>query len=168
MQDGCGIGVEGEGLLEGLESGVSDGDGVVAEGNVGEGEYAFRVAIDGEGEGGVRGGEGDVCGGEWAMLRVVNNALELGKDGGARDGGGKQAEKQREKEGFRARQGERTHKAPWSRGRDVTGARSWGDVGRTETSIEKRWALRRGEWEGRGCSSRMGCGCGRGAALART
>ena len=90
VQDGRGIGVEGEGLLEGLEAGVSDGDGVVAEGDVGEGECAFGVAVGGEGEGGACGGQRDVRGGERAMLRVVDDALELGEDGGARDGGREQ------------------------------------------------------------------------------
>jgi hypothetical protein len=47
------------------------------------------------------------------MLRVVNDALELGEDGGARDGGLKQAERQGEKEDFRAKQGERTHRNSW-------------------------------------------------------
>ena len=58
------------------------------------------------------GGEGDVRGGERAMLGVVDDALELGEDGGARDGGRKQAEKQGEKEDFRGEQGERSHKTP--------------------------------------------------------
>ena len=102
--------MEGEGLPEGLETRVGDGDDVVAEGNVGEGECAVGVAVGGEGEGGVGGGEGDVRGGERAMLGVVDDALELGEDGGARDGGRKQAEKQGEEEGFRAIQGERSHR----------------------------------------------------------
>ena len=90
MEDGRGIGVEGEGLLEGCKAGVSDGDGVVAEGDVGEGECAFGVAVGGEGEGGARGGEGDVRGGERAVLGIVDDAMELGEDGGARDRGGEE------------------------------------------------------------------------------
>ena len=90
VQDGCGIGVEGEGLLEGCKAGVSDGDGVVAEGDVGEGECAVGVAVGGEGEGGARGGKGDVCGGERSVLGVVDDTMELGEDGGARDRGGEE------------------------------------------------------------------------------
>jgi hypothetical protein len=40
------------------------------------------------------------------MLGVVDDALELGEDGGARDGGWKQAEKQSQAEGFREIRGE--------------------------------------------------------------
>jgi len=93
----------------GLKTIVGDGDDVVAEGNVEEGERAFGVAVGGECEGGVCGSEGDVRGGKWAMLRVVDDALELGEDGGVRDGGGEQAEKC-EEDDFRAKQGERSHR----------------------------------------------------------
>ena len=47
VEDGRGVGGEGEGLLEGGEAGVGDGEDVVAEGDGGEGEGAVGlVAVD--------------------------------------------------------------------------------------------------------------------------
>ena len=63
--------------------GVGDGDDVVAERDGGDGEGAVAVGDGGEGEVGVAGADGDVCAGEGAMLGVVDDALELGEDGGA-------------------------------------------------------------------------------------
>ena len=106
VEDGRGIGVNREGLAKGGKTIVGDGDDVVAEGNVGEIECAFRIGLGREGEGGLGGGEGDVRGWEWTMLRVVDDTLELRKDGGVCDGGLKQAAKHGEEKGFRANLGE--------------------------------------------------------------
>jgi hypothetical protein len=73
-----------------------------------------------------------VRGGERAMLRIVDDALELREDGGACHGGGEQAES----EGEREFQSERSHEAPWSRGCDKTGARIAGRRGQAESSIQ--------------------------------
>ena len=98
VEDGRSVGMDGEGLLEGCEAGVGDGDGVVAERDVGEGEGAFFAGDDGEGEVGVGGSEGDVGAGKRAMLRVVDDALQLGEDGGAGARCREQAEEQEEPE----------------------------------------------------------------------
>ena len=77
VEGGRGVGVDGERFLEGLESGVGDGDGVVAERYVEEGEGAFGVGVGGGGEGGAGGSEGDVRTGKRAVLGIVDDTLEL-------------------------------------------------------------------------------------------
>ena len=79
---------EGEGLGEQGEGGGGGGDGVVAEGDGGEGEGAVGGGAGGEGEGGVGGVEGDFGVGDGAVLRVVDDAAELGEDGSVGGGGG--------------------------------------------------------------------------------
>ena len=75
----------------------------------------FGVGVGGLGEGGVRGVRVDVRAGDGAMLGVVDDALELGEDGGARGCGREQAEGQEDSEGLRTIRGERRHAGSRSR-----------------------------------------------------
>ena len=67
----------------GVEAGLGDGDGVVAEREGGDGERAVLRGDGGLGEGGVGGAEFDVCAGDGAVLGVVDDAVELAEDGGS-------------------------------------------------------------------------------------
>ncbi len=83
----CGVGGQGEGLFCCREAGLRDGDDVVAEGDGGEREGAVGDGECGLGEGGVGRAEFDVGAGDGAVLRVVNDSVDLAEDGGAGRGG---------------------------------------------------------------------------------
>ena len=87
VEDGCGVGGEGEGLFRGGEAGLGDGDGVVAERDGGEREGAVGGGEGGLGEGGVGGAEFDVGVGDGTVLGVVNDSVELAEDSGVGRGG---------------------------------------------------------------------------------
>ena len=76
--------MDGESLLEGLEAGVSDGYGVVAERDVQEGEGAFTIGVGGFCKGRVGCLQGDVSSRQRAVLGVVDDSPQLGEDAGVR------------------------------------------------------------------------------------
>src|ERR1700730_11992880 len=87
VQDGGGIGGEGEGLSGCGEAGLRDSDDVVAERDKGDGEGAVCGGERRFGEGGVAGVDFDVGAGNGAMLRVVYDSMDLAKDSGVCRGG---------------------------------------------------------------------------------
>ena len=82
VEDGRGVGGEGEVLFRGGEAGLGDGEDVVAERDGGEGEGAVVGGVGGLGEGGVGGAELDAGSGDGAVLGVVDDSVDLAEDGG--------------------------------------------------------------------------------------
>jgi hypothetical protein len=82
MEDGCGSGKNGYGLLDGGEAGVRNGDGVFGERDGVEMELTVRIGLGGLGEfGGLR-FEDYLDVRDRAMLRIVNDASDGAEDGG--------------------------------------------------------------------------------------
>ena len=82
VEAGVGAGCDGERLNGGGEAGGRDGEGVDAERDLGEGEFALGVGGGVHGECGVAGLERDRGAGDRAVLGIVDHAVQRGEYGG--------------------------------------------------------------------------------------